>query len=76
MIVNVKREVMVREVDNYARDNSKFHRRLKIVCTDGTILEINPLEQELVIHNNNDAKIVRKEHLNKLHLLVSNFIAA
>jgi UDP-N-acetylglucosamine 3-dehydrogenase len=77
-IVNVKRKVMVREDDNYARDNARFHihRRLKIVCTDDTILEINPLEQELIIHNNNNDKIVRKEHLNKLHLLVSNFIAA
>ncbi len=75
-IVNVKREVMVREVDNYARDNAMSHRRLKIVCTDDTILEIKPLEQELVIYNNDNANIVREERLNKLYLLVSNFIAA
>jgi len=75
-IVNVKREVMAREVDKHTKNNEKFHRRLKIVCTDDTILEINPLEQELKIINNDNAKIVREERSNKLYRLVNNFIAA
>ncbi len=75
-IVNVKKEVMARDVDNHARDNEKFHRRLKIVCTDDTILEINPLEQEMKITHNDNAKIVREERSNKLYRLVNNFIAA
>jgi len=67
---------MAREVDKHTKNNEKFHRRLKIVCTDDTILEINPLEQELKIINNDNAKIVREERSNKLYRLVNNFIAA
>ena len=78
-VMSIKEEREAKEI----KDNGSsvierlYHRRLKIVCTDDTILDINPLVQELkIIHCNDNAKIVRKDNVNKLYLLVSNFIAA
>ncbi len=81
-VMNVKKEEI--EVKEKTDKGSKedvierlYYRRVKIVCTDDTILDINPLAQELkIIHCNDNAKIIRKEHVNKLYILVSNFIAA
>ncbi len=74
-------EITVRVVkdknEGEGSDNAKViegmqYRRLKIICTNGTVLDINPLEEESKM----DYNIVRKEHIDKLYLLISNFIDA
>ncbi len=61
------------ESSNYAKVIEGLqYKRLKVVYTDGTVLDVN-LAQELKMNYSDN---VREGYVDKLYLLISNFIAA